>query len=173
MSITTYKGVEINVDSYGIFSAQIGKDHDDEITAKTLEDLKGRIDRANSAEAKRIKVKLPAVGLLELVNYYDRARGRDCELHAGNITGINRTTRDLQLDNLPKGYKLDEETVLADTPENRKMLQQLIVARKLMDTVAKRRLWNGGYGRIDADEYGDKLDEIVKKHAAQMAEAKS
>lgn len=175
----THKGVEIDVTVAGRFAAYVGEA---EVSAATLIEAKELIDKelASQAKAKLTKLKLPVVGIL-FVDGSAAAYGMsktDFEnltkmrpyVFATSVTGINRTTRELQFNPaLPKGTKL--AYIIADTPQNRarsEAVMDLVLRFRAMESELQGvRLDVGiGYGRIDLPEYESRLTKLKERHAA-------
>lgn len=165
-----YAGIEISVDDRGWF---VAKSDELEFRADTYEKITAQIDRAQRPENKKRKVSLPVIGVLTSSDYAHAQRAGEV-FGGGVLTGINRTSRELQIDGLPKGYKLDK--VMAATPANETLLRQLAEAEKrfndLRGTQQQRSIKVGGYGRVDPDEYGGLLERVEAAYAHSKGQKK-
>lgn len=162
-------GIGVVVKNNGKFYATVD---DVELVADNFDAMKQKIVHATTDAQKKIKVALPVIGLLE-AERWSEDEDMDGEVGTGTFIGINRTTRELQVTGLPKGYRLDKDTVIADTPGNRELLNEFIDARQKLDdlqaTVSELKLWKGSdYGRIDAGDYDNLITGITMRYEAQM-----
>jgi hypothetical protein len=163
----THKKVDIRVDGAGRFLANIA---DAELFADTLAAIKAKIDAELSATPKRT-INLPVVGVVT-------KPGRDVSdkqtVGRATITGVNRTTRELQLDGLPKGCEMGY--MLPDTPANvaivERWLEVLAEHGRLYGMFKDRRIKPTGYGRIDITEYDAIVDEVLANYAKAANGAK-
>lgn len=168
-----YKGIEVTVTSAGKFTAALD---DLPIEDATFEGLQRKIDRKGG---KKRVISLPVVGLLdfggnswELTEAVEAGKAADLRgtIAAATLRGVNRHTREAQIDGLPKHYELEQ--ILADTPENRELLEKLVEAHKVIDAVNERNLWGRSYTRLsDPEGYEEALLEIEHKHTLQMDNA--
>ena len=157
-----HRDVTIDVNSNGKFTAQ----HEDvDISGDTLEQVKTKIDAVLSAGAKK-SISLKVVGLLDAESYKVDKTKEDTVAH-GVLTGINCTSRVLQISGLPKGFTLK---AIPDTPENLALLERYVKLSAELDEVSTRiskmDLRPGGYGRIargpDYDAALKNLEKIYK-----------
>ena len=154
MSALSYKGINVNVDINGTFRAEVRGEF---VESDRLKDLESKID----AELQRTapKLSLPIVAI-------DRGK-----LIAATLTGISRADSSPRFSPASTAPNLD--TVLADTPKNRALLEQFEAARVAYETlradVQARAAYKRGYGRIAAGEYDRVLEKLQRSHAASMA----
>jgi hypothetical protein len=152
-----HKGATINVTSHGTFETKIG---DMEITATTLEEVKAQIDKL--PKDKR-EIRLPVVGRR---SKEDSWRNKDAVVVRATLTGINRTSRELQFEGIPQGYELRD--VLPDNEDNYRFLgiynKVKQVFDELSDLVLARQLKCEGYGRIDPARYDEILQTLEAKY---------
>lgn len=161
-----HKGFEIDIDDNGRFSATVG---DMKISAKSLEEVKQGIDKEVAESTKeRHKLALKIVGTVG--TYRD-----DLEISRGVVTGINRTSRELQIDPTPKGKEW--KSVLPDTPENEELLRKIARLRVEMDllnsaaterAIGVERLGSRYYGRIDAATYPVVVKAISEQYSKSV-----
>jgi hypothetical protein len=158
-----HKGIEINVTSDGIFKAHID---DLEVIADSRANCEKKIDDAVRIGLRRT-VSLAVVGLLEFTDHYGSKKDkREGEIFHAILTGVNRSTRALQIDEVPKGFELAR--TIPDTPENVELLERWKLAsaelrevnRKLGDCFLKP----SGYGRIEAGDYEKVLSAIEETY---------
>ena len=140
-----HRDVTIDVNSNGKFTAQ----HEDvDISGDTLEQVKTKIDAVLSAGAKK-SISLKVVGLLYAESYKFKDETKEGTVAHGVLTGINCTSRVLQISGLPKGFTLK---AIPDTPENLALLERYVKLSAELDEVSTRiskmDLRPGGYGRI-------------------------
>lgn len=164
-----HRGFEIAVTDRGQFLCQ--KD-DLEITTYTLKEMQEKIDRIITAKPKT-PLALPVVGILQRPT----SRGKTVtgtpvtikpplEMFATTVNGINRTSRNLQFDNLPKGAELDD--VIPDTPANRELTVKYLHTKADWDEISEKRrdleLGILGYGRIDVEDYDNWVKTLTDQH---------
>lgn len=158
----TYKGFSININHKGQFVTVMG---DLEIEADSLAEAQSSIDKELKGGVKK-NLSLPVVGRLVV-------RGVGSTFSVGTLTGVNRTSRDLQI-TAPDGKAVTLEDVMADTESNRRLTARRIAAINENDktkvVVENRLLKVRGWGRISAADYGKLIEEMEKKHEAQTKE---
>jgi DNA polymerase III delta prime subunit len=162
----TYKGVQITVDQNGKFRARIA---DLEINAASRDEAE-RLISAEISSKDKPKVALKVLGFLS------KAAGRHAEANPIKIAsavliGVNRTSRDLMFEGVPKGYEF--EHVVADTPGNKKHLHEYLELRlawRRMEEDHNSRLVGAklGFGRIDAVEYEKTLKNLTDSHTTSV-----
>ena len=150
-----YRGYKIEVTSSGWFSCACD---DWKISKTTLSEAQSEIDRVLSAVPKK-QISLVVAGILQKRDTYNY---RDAKVYSVTVTGINRTSRELQTPDIPKGFEL--RNVMADTPENREFLGRYIEARRTVDSVIERTISVPGSGRIDLDQYEEALKGLEKSY---------
>lgn len=157
----------IDINQHGSFSATY---EDIEISASSLADARAAVDKAIAGASKR-KLNLPVVGYLSKT---DNLRFADeiGKVVSAVVVGVNRTSRSLQYEGIPKGHNLSSP--LPDNPINRKLLEDYAVARKVENGLdAKRQKFivgeNMGYGRIDAEDYERVLKELEDSYCKKAA----
>lgn len=161
----SYSGVTITVDTFtGRFEAAVD---DISISEDTLAAARAKIDRALTARksASKVKLALPVIVI----------SGQSDEFQLANVTGIHRTTREIQLDsesgkgkgNKPPRWSRRDRIIIADTPANRERATAYIEQRErwnqTRESVEVREIEIDGHGRIDIDAY----DAVVAKLTAQ------
>lgn len=131
--------------------------------AKTLDDIKAQIDK--KPKAKKL-LALRVIGIPEYVRGTKPKTNAPLTVKA-TITGINRTSRKLQLGELVSPV-VDLDDVLADTPANKKLLEDFQAARELYNdlshVVEARTIKADGYGRIDPNTYDDHLSKLQSSY---------
>lgn len=149
-------GVRIEVDQNGWFIATVG---DVAIRENNLQAAKDKVAKEITAQAKRQTISLPIVGITEESNRY---HGGKREVMHGTIVGVNRTSGSLMID--PTSKNRNWETVLVDTPENEKLLNDCAeaeaTAAKLRNQKFARSIKGPSGGRITAEDYGLVLDKV-------------
>ena len=160
-----HMGVKIDIDQSGHFIASIG---DVAINKRTLSEAQEAIQKETAAQAKRQTLELAAVGLLHVGTGWGTAAN---VVGRTKITGVNRTTRNLQCTDTPKGYEW--RTVLPFSEANEKLLADWIASQKeterLWKMVRERSISASGSGRIEAEEYGDILKKVQASYDAAAA----
>ncbi len=163
-----HKGIKIDLTGEGQFSATV----DDVTVFKcSLSDAREAIDKLVAAGSKR-KLNLKVIGFLKKQIQSWQQSQEEGVIAGAILTGINRTSRALQFEGIPKGYELTD--VIADTPENRSHLERLAEFTRYSAVIkaaqAEKDLRASGYGRIEAGNYDEVLDELEKRYSKSSGE---
>lgn len=157
-----YNGITIEVTKYGEFVAVMG---DVEIKTDTLAAARLNIDAEQKSSAKQASIALK-------VCFAQSIKGKLQIIRTGLLTGVNRTTRALNIEGADKDS--DCRMVIPDTEANRTLLAAYLEAfnraTALKAAIDKMDLRDGvGYGRIDADKYSAVLEAISAKYGRAIA----
>jgi len=165
-----YKGVEIKVGANGEFRA---KREDLEFRNNTLAGIKRDIDvTLKTFPGGKPQLRLAVVGITQSIKPWGAVDKEKSKVCPAILTGVNRTTRALMFERLPKETEL--VNVLPDTPGNRELLERALAAKELMEVIRNTELDGGeGYGRIAPEEYAAALDKVRKKYERSMKEESS
>lgn len=146
IAVIEYRGQKVQVNTSGYFSVDMGSEGSEH--AATFQKVTEFIDKQLTLRARTTKLSLKVIGLC------------DSTVCNGVLTGVHRTTNKLVFEN-----KADLGYAMADTTENRAMLQRFIAAeteKKAATVAVYARLirTGGGHGRIEADHYEDVLKVV-------------
>jgi hypothetical protein len=156
----THKSIRIDVRENGYFRALVA---DAELTSDSLAGIKVKIDAEIAVTGKRA-LALPVVGVLTRLgrNVEDRK-----SVGRATLVGVNRTSRDLQFEGVPKECELDY--ALPDTPLNAATVRRwLDIDKEHSDLTLffnEHRINPSGYGRIDMAKYEEILREVETNYA--------
>lgn len=173
-----HKGYEINVDSGGLFSAVV-----DEVTvtADSLEGIKHQIENETREVLKKRSLNLKVIAVITQLRDWRHKPEKEepNKIHGFTLTGVNRTTADLQFaEKPPQGWGLASRhsslnPVLPDTPANRDTLQDYLNVcereAKLRAWMEEHRLTSGTFGRIEAARYNEILKRIEERYRKTAA----
>ena len=184
--VRNYAQAKVYVSNGGTFRAVID---DVVLDSKTYDDGVVKIDNfLKKKSAKKRKIALPVVGLIcDASRWSSMDKEEATVVGSGIVSGVNRTDRGLEFAEkiqhpgpIPKGvaphkFEKTEWTltrVMADTPENRKMLERFVAVRNEYFDLRKRTgglTDNLGYGRINVDDYEDVLAALEENHTKSAA----
>ena len=157
MKLTEYRGIEISVQEDGIFYCEQDSGN---TFSESFKKLKDRIDDNLKATAKKETVHLPVI------------RTKDCS--AFIVTGIHLGTGLV----LPTQDRHSYSDIIPDTPINRELVKQLIVARERLSNIEgeiypRRVTARYGYGRISSDEYPATIKALKDNYQAALEESQN
>jgi hypothetical protein len=169
MKLKQYKGINIEVQSDGRFSAKVD---DATFEGASLRDVEEEIDKELKARVARSKKTPLKIWVVALATKKRERYGEMVNLGVctGIVTGINRTTREITVEFAdPEVGDYSKATLLADTPSNRKRLETLESLNAIRDEIQERIIAVAGYGRVSADKYEDFIEALRKFEALRKS----
>ncbi len=165
-----HKGYNIDVRSNGTFEAKVG---DVTIIKPTLRETQEQIDKETTSAASRKHVRLLVCGILSKNRgWMGKVFAPEDRVWIATVTGVNRTTRALQLEGVPKDHEL--KFVLADSQANKDLLQDLLdqtrILERTQDLYKARQVVVEGYGRIEAGDYNGVLARLEESYLKSKGE---
>lgn len=172
MASFEHKGYTINVTDSGYFQTRV---EDVSISKTTLDEVKKAIDKESGRAKRRVSLKVCGILRKTQSGWRSEPFPADSRIGTAIVTGINRTTRDLQIEGVQEGYQFDH--ILADTPGNQALLTQLMEQERAVgatrETYKNRHLAAEGYGRIESGDYEDTLAKLEKLYRKSAGEEKA
>ncbi len=159
-----HKGYKIDITDRGTFTAKVGEV---DVMGYTLAEAKEKLEKEAVSAAKR-KLNLPVVGILTTrVNN----GGTASKVFRSKLQGVNRTTREWQVDNTPADATVTD--LLPDTEANLALLETYLEAKahalSITNSIRVKSLAVGrGYGRIEVGDYEPILQAIEARYKEQL-----